>query len=89
MSLQFVNIHPTFHIDCGILVRQNKNGTITLHKEQESSLRLSYYFQTEDEIVVHVYTLGHWNYTTLHHYCGEVTQFKASSMPKVRFIDNW
>jgi hypothetical protein len=42
-----------------ILLRKYKNVMITLSKEQENSLKISFCFQTEDKIVIYVSTRGH------------------------------
>ena len=90
-------MHPNFHLDYGILVRKYKNVTITLQKEQEHPLKISFCFQTGDNIVIYVSTHGHWDCTTLQHHCiafgfasgyAEVLQGGTISMPTGRHVDN-
>ena len=52
-------MHPYFHLSYGILVHKYKNVTITLQKEQENPLKISFCFQTRDKIVIYVSTRGH------------------------------
>jgi len=42
-----------------------KNVTITLQKERDNPLRISFCFQTGAKIVIYVSTCGHWDCTTL------------------------
>ena len=60
-SLHFVKMLPHFHLSYGILVCKYKNITITLQKERENPLNISFCFQTGDKIVVYVSTRGHWD----------------------------
>jgi hypothetical protein len=46
-----------------------KNVMITLSKEQENPITISWCFQTGDNIVIYVSTRGHWDCTTLQHHC--------------------
>jgi hypothetical protein len=52
-------MHPHFHLSYGLLVRKNKNVTITLQKEGENPLKIRFCFQTGDKIVIYVFTHGH------------------------------
>jgi hypothetical protein len=61
-------MHPNIHLSYGILVRKYKNVTITLQKERDNPLQISFCFQTGDEIVIYVSTRGHWDCTTLQHH---------------------
>jgi hypothetical protein len=90
-------MHPNFHLSYGILVRKYKNVTITLQKERENPLQISFCFQTGDKIVIYVSTHGHWDCTTFqHHYATfgfasgytEVLQGSTISMPTGRHVDN-
>jgi hypothetical protein len=62
-------MHPNFHLSLDILVRKYKNVTMTLQKERENSLKISFCFQTGDKIVIYVSTRGHWDCTTIQHHC--------------------
>jgi hypothetical protein len=64
-----------FHLIYGIWDRKYKNITITLQKEQEYPLKLSFCFQISDNIVIHVYIHEHWNVTTRQHSCTEFNKF--------------
>jgi hypothetical protein len=44
-----MKMHPHFHLSYGILVRKYKNVTITLQKERENPLNISFCFQTGDK----------------------------------------
>jgi hypothetical protein len=44
----------------GIVLRKYKNVMITLSKEQENPIKISWCFQTEDKIVIYVSIRGHW-----------------------------
>jgi hypothetical protein len=97
ISLHFIEIHPNFHMSYNILLRKYKNVMITLSKEQENPLKISFCFQTGDKIVIYVSTRGHWNCTTLQHHCtafgfasdyAEVLQGGTISMPTDRHVDN-
>jgi hypothetical protein len=70
--------------------RKYKNVTITLQKEWENPLKISFCFQTGDKTVIYVSTHGHWDCTTLQHHCTtlgfasgytEVLQGSTISMP--------
>ena len=67
ISLHIVKMHPNFHPSKGILVCNYKIVMITLQKEQENSLKISFCFQNGDKIVIYVSTHGHWDCTTLQH----------------------
>jgi len=88
-------MHTNVHLSHGILVRKYKNVTITLQKEREKPLNISFCFQTGDKIVIYVSTRGHC--TTLRHHCAtfgfasgytEVLQGGTISMPTDRHVDN-
>ena len=90
-------MHPNVHLSYGILVRMYKNVTITLQKERENPLKINFCFQTGDKIVIYVSTRGHWDCTTLKHFCiawGEaegctvVMKSGAISMSAGRHVDN-
>ena len=77
----------------GILLRKYENVMITLWKEQENPLKISFCFQTGDNIVIYVSTGGHLGCTTLQHHCtafgfasgyAEVLQDGTISMPTDR-----
>jgi hypothetical protein len=50
------NLHLSYDI---VIVRKYKNVTITLQKERENPLKISFCFQTGDNIVIYVSTRGH------------------------------
>jgi hypothetical protein len=49
ISLPFVKMHTSFHLIYGINVRMYKNVMITLQKEQENPLQISFCFQTREK----------------------------------------
>jgi hypothetical protein len=59
ISLHFVKMHLNFHLSYGILLSKYKNVTITLQKEQENPLKISFCCLTGDQIVIYVSTRGH------------------------------
>jgi hypothetical protein len=59
ISLHIVKMHPNFHRSKGILVCNYKIVMITLQKEQENPLKISFCFQNGDKIVIYVSTHGH------------------------------
>ena len=80
-----VKMHPNFHLSYSILVCKSKNVMITLQKYQENPLKVSFCFQTGDNIVIYVSTRGHWDCTTLQQYC---TTFGMFSTNKHFFSNN-
>ena len=83
-------MHPNFHLSYGILVRKYKNVTITLQKERENPLKISFCFQTGNKIVIYVSTRGHCDCTTFGLASGytEVLQGGIISIPTGRHVDN-
>ena len=90
-------MHPDFHLSYGILVRKYKNVTITLQKERENPLKISFCFQTGDKIIIYVSTHGHLDCTILQLLWTsfgfalgftEVLQGGTISMPTGRHVDN-
>jgi len=61
-------MHPNFHLGYGIF-QQVQNAMITLQKEQENSLKISFLFPCRDKIAIYVCTRGHWDCITLQQYC--------------------
>ena len=85
---------PELH---GILASKYKNVTNMLQKDQENPLKISFCFQTGDNIVIYMSTHGHWDCTTLRHHCTtfgftsgstKVLQGGTISMPMGRHVDN-
>jgi len=70
---------------------------ITLQKEQENPLKISFCFQNGDKIVIYVSTHGHCDCTTLQHYSTafgftsgytEVLQGGTIAMSMGRHVEN-
>jgi hypothetical protein len=56
ISLHFDKMHTSFHLIYGSNVHMYKNVMITLQKEQENPLQISFCFQTREKIAIYVLT---------------------------------